>query len=300
MKNREVSLVLASGGARGLAHIGVIDELLKREFTINSISGSSMGAIVAGMYAAGTLEDYKKWILKLKKFDVLSLMDFTLGNNGIIKGEKIFNEMKKEGFIPEVDIENLEIPIAIVASDIVNNKEIVFRKGNLYNALRASISIPNVFTPVKRDNGLLVDGGVLNPLPLNLVKRSSNDILMAVDINALIPYSPDSKKDNAGNNDGNDDKSTFEQLKARWFELFEGDERRKLSKASNLGYMDMFSRTYQVMQNRISQFSLEKDPPDVHIEISKDACGTFEFYRAKEMIELGRESCAKALDKANL
>ncbi|MFP4556271.1 MAG: patatin-like phospholipase family protein [Bacteroidales bacterium] len=300
MNNKKVSLVLASGGARGLAHIGVIDELVNRKFTIHSIAGSSMGAIVGGMYAAGTLEDYKKWVLKLKKFDVLSLMDFTLGANGIMKGEKIFNEMKREGFIPDIKIENLEVPLAIVASDIVNNKEIVFRKGSLYNALRASISIPNVFTPVEVDDGLLVDGGVLNPLPLNLVDRDNGDLLVAVDINALIPYSSGREKDKTEKEGDNDNKSTFEQLKARWFELFEGDEKKKLSKANKLGYMDMFTRTYQVMQNKITQCSLENIPPDVLVKISKDACGTFEFYRAKEMIELGRETCAKALDKASL
>jgi NTE family protein len=295
---KNVALALASGGARGLAHIGVIDELEEQGYNIVSVSGSSMGAVVGGMYAAGTLNDYKKWITSLSRIDVLGLIDFTLGTTGFIKGEKIFHEMQNRGFISNQLIENLRIPLVVVATDIVNNKEIVFKSGSLEYALRASVSIPNVITPIEIEKGLLVDGGVLNPLPINHLSTENVDLIIAVDINALIPHI-NSKRKTTKEIDNQNDRSTFDQLRERWYELFEGDEKKKLSKANKLGYFDMFARSYQVMQSSITQHILKQNPPDILLEISKDICGVFEFYRAEEIIGIGRNACKEALKKYN-
>ncbi len=296
---KKVALALSSGGARGLVHIGAIDEIEKRGYEIVSLSGSSMGALVGGMYAAETLADFKVWVKKLTRLDVLGLVDFTLGTNGFIKGEKIFEEMQHLGFVPETSIEKLAKPMVIMATDLINNKAITYDKGDLRKALRASISIPGVFTPVKVDNTLLVDGGVLYPLPLQQLQKDKADFVIAVDCNALIPYNKPAEKEEDIHQSA-EEKSMFDQLKEKWYEFFEGDEKKKLNKSNKLGYIDLLYRVIQVMMNSATQQALKDFPPDVLVETSKDACGVFEFYRAAEIIELGRKACAKALDKAGL
>ncbi|HCX99288.1 MAG TPA: hypothetical protein DG754_04030, partial [Bacteroidales bacterium] len=276
---KKIALALSSGGARGLIHIGVIHELERRGFDIVSLSGSSMGALVGSMYVAGTLNDFKDWVTTLTRMEVLRLVDFTLGSKGFIKGERIFYEMQKRGFIPDINIEDLPKPMVILATDIVNNKEIVFRKGNLAKAIRASISIPNVFMPIQTTDGLLVDGGVLNPLPINHLITKGSDLVGAVDTNALIPYKkPKQEEHHAGETD--EERSLFEQFKEKWYEFFEGDEKKKLEKASKLGYFDLLYRVLQVMMNNMTQKTLKETPPDFLVQTSKDACGVYEFYRA--------------------
>ena len=141
-----ISLVLSGGGARGIAHIGAIEELEKQGFKIKSIAGTSMGALVGGLYALGKMQEYKEWIFTLDKLDIFRLIDFTFNTQGLIRGDRVFNKMKK--FIPDMNIEELKIPYAAVATDITNGKEVVFTNGSIYEAIRASIAIPTVFTPV--------------------------------------------------------------------------------------------------------------------------------------------------------
>ena len=192
---QKVALVLSGGGARGLAHIGVIEELEKHDFEIVSITGASMGAVVGGVYALGKLEAFKKWMFTLDRMKVFNLVDFTFSSQGLIKGDKVFKRMKE--FIADENIENLKIPFAAVAVDLINKKEVVFNQGSMYEALRASVAIPTVLTPVKTENELLVDGGVLNNIPIQHIKRTSNDLLVVVDVNAAIPFEKPfaSKKD---------------------------------------------------------------------------------------------------------
>ena len=163
--SKSVALVLSSGGARGVAHIGVIEGLLEGGYKIESISGSSMGAVVGAVYAAGKLPNFKEWISNLDKIDVFKLMDFTLSTQGFVRGEKVFNELKK--FIGDRNIEDLSIPISIIATDIVGKKEVVFQKGELFTALRASAAIPSVLKPSIIDGIELVDGGLYNPIPIS-------------------------------------------------------------------------------------------------------------------------------------
>jgi len=181
-----VALVLGSGGARGIAHIGVIRELINEGYEISSISGTSMGALVGGVYAAGKLDEYETWLCSLSKMDVFNLVDFTLSTQGIIKADRVLKEMQK--FIPDQKIEDLPIKYAAVTTDLKNKKEVVITQGSLYDAIRASISIPMVITPIQKVDTLFVDGGVLNPVPVNRVFRQENDMLVAVNLNANIPY----------------------------------------------------------------------------------------------------------------
>ncbi len=297
--SKSIALALSSGGSRGLAHIGAVEEIVRRGYKISAISGSSMGAFVAGLYACDTMDNYKKWVLDLDKLDVFNLVDFTFSTHGFIKGEKVFAEMQKLGFIPKINIETLSTPIAIIASDIIRNQEIVYTSGDLFTALRASVSIPNVLTPIKTANGLLVDGGVLNPLPINRIPENSADFIVAVDVNALIPYKkptlPKKPKEQKEK-----EHSTIEHLKKKWIQLFGEDANSDKSKLKDLGYFEIFSHTIQVMQDKITQLTIDSNPPDVTVQISKDASGTFDFFKAEEIIEAGREACKNALDKAGL
>ena len=181
MQKKKVHLVLGSGGARGTAHIGVIEILEENNYEIVSVVGSSMGAIVGGMYAAGYLPGFKEWMLALTKSIVFNIMDFTLTRQGFLKGERIFSIMQKA--IGNHLIENLRIPFTAVATDLLHGTEVHYTEGDLYKALRASIAIPGVFIPVLNNNQFLIDGAVLNPVPVNVVKKAANELVVAVDLN---------------------------------------------------------------------------------------------------------------------
>jgi NTE family protein len=286
---KPVSLVLSGGGARGLAHIGVIEELEKQGFDITSISATSMGAVVGGIYAVGELPEFKEWMYTLDRMDVFKLIDFTFSSQGLIKGDRVFKKMKE--FIPDTKIENLKINYAATATDILNNKEIVFTKGSLYEAIRASIAIPTVITPVKKDDTILVDGGVMNSIPINHVKRTTDDILIVVYVNADIPVS----KPNISEKEQNRKESIYLK-KIRKFQ----DQLHLVhakSKTEKLGYFDLINRSISLLTNHISKLSLEKYPPDILIEVSHNACGLFDFYKAEELVEIGRYAAVKSLSE---
>ena len=283
---QKIALVLGSGGARGVAHIGVIEELEKQGFEIKSIAGTSMGALVGGMYATGNLEVYKEWMCSLDKMDVFNLIDFTFSRNGIIKGDKILKEMKK--MIPDKNIEDLSIPFVAIATDISNDKEVVFNSGSLYDAIRASISIPNVFTPFDKDGSHIVDGGVLNPIPINRAKRFDDDILVVVDVNARIPnITP--KPDNADHEGKRYSKYVNTMInKLNYF--------IPKHETDKLGYFSLLNKTTGLMLHQISLMTLEKYQPDILINISRASFGTYDFYKSGKIIELGRSATIEAID----
>lgn len=299
--SQKIALVLSSGGARGLAHIGAIEVLQENGYSIASISGSSMGALVGGLFAAGKLEEFKKWAEGMDKMDILSLIDFTISNKGIVKGEKVFDKMQKLNMIPDINIEDLPIPYTAVAVDIINNKKVIFTKGSLIKAIRASISIPSVFTPMPYTDSLLVDGGVLSPLPIEHIHRTKGDMLVAVDVNALIPYN----KPFLSNEEGDKTWLNNEKIQAlfkKWDNLFgheEKDSEQKVKKPSNknIGYYSLLVRSLQLMQTQLTQYAIELQQPKLVIPISQKSATAFEFYRSKELIEYGRIQCRKALKK---
>ena len=284
--SKSVALVLSSGGARGVAHIGVIEALLAEGYTITSIAGSSMGAVVGGVYAAGEFEAYKDWISNLDKLDVFKLLDFTLSTQGFVRGERVFNEMKK--FIQDRDIEGLDIPFSAVATDIVNKKEVVFTSGSLYTALRASAAIPSVLKPSIIDNVELVDGGVLNPIPIYHVKRFEGDILVVSDVNADVPNRMTKEKA--------EEKKQFGPLLEKWNNIFPNAGSN--TKPKRLSIFDLFARSIDLMQDRISDYIIEQNQPEVVVKISREMCSTFEFYRSAEIIEYGKQETKKALKHA--
>lgn len=177
---RDVALVLSSGGARGLAHIGAIEELERRGYLIRSVAGTSMGALVGGMYASGHLDTFRRWMMRIDKKRIRELTDYSLGIDHFVKGERIIQAIME--VVPDMRIEDMPIPFCAVATDWNTGREIVFRRGSLYEAIRASISVPGFFSPVHRDDRLLIDGGITNPFPLDRVKRHKDDLLVGVNV----------------------------------------------------------------------------------------------------------------------
>jgi len=279
---KEVHLVLSSGGARGVAHIGVIEGLLENGFKIKSIAGSSMGAVVGGVYAAGKLPEYKEWVCNLDKIDVFKLMDFTFSTQGFVRGERVFNEMKS--FIPECNIEDLNVPFTAVATDVLNKREVIFDKGSLYTALRASASIPSVLKPALVNDVELVDGGVINPIPIDHIE-AGDDLVVVSDVNADVAChleEPSPKE-----------RGRFAPLVEKWNNLFP----KSNNKVKRLSYFDLIVKSVDLMQDQISTLTLEKSKPDIVVMISRETCGTFEFYRSTELINYGKSEFFKELKK---
>jgi NTE family protein len=276
---QNVALVLSSGGSRGLAHIGVINELEKHGFHISSVSGSSIGAVIGGLYAMGKIQQYTDWVSSLNKKDVWGLMDFTLTTHGLLKGERVFDKMKT--FIPDMNIEDMLIPFAAVATDILHEKEVVFTKGSFYEAARASIAIPAVFTPVKYTDTILVDGGILNPIPIEQVLRKNGDILVVV--NLYGEKKTDIPKETNNNGYLNKLMNTISTL------ILTGDKQ-------SAGYYSLLSGTTSAMIQRIAKMSIENHKPDLVINIPHNSANTFDFYRAKELIQLGESAAKGVLD----
>jgi len=283
--SKDVALVLSSGGARGIAHIGVIDVLVRRNYNIRSVAGTSMGALVAGFYAAGQLQDYRDWLITLDRMDVLKLVDFSISSKGLVKGKRIIEKMKE--IIPDRDIEDLNIPYVAVATDIITGREKVFNSGKLYEAIRASISIPTVFQPAKFGGDYFVDGGVLNPIPVNRVQRFPNDLLVVSDVNGLharqlIKEEPD---------------TTINKRHLKYIDLIQ----EKLSnivpkkETDQLGIFNLTNKSIGLMLHKISQLTLDKFDTDMIAEIPIDLYGTYDFHKAKELIAIGAEKAEKII-----
>lgn len=289
MEKQKVSLVLSGGGARGIAHIGVIEELELQGYTITSIAGTSMGALVGGVYAVGKLPELKKWLYTLDKLKVFNLIDLTISGQGFIKGDKVFKKMRE--FIQDQNIEDLAIPYAVVAVDILENKEVIFTKGSIYDAIRASVAIPTVITPVKKGKKLLIDGGVLNNMPINHVTRTPGDLLIAVDVNADIKVvqpqvSEEEKKSMV---------DKYHKMIVNFYKQLQGDSREE--KEKSLGYFDLINKVIGLMTHRIAMQNMEKNPPDILIRTSRHACTTFDFYMADQLVEMGRAAARDALGR---
>lgn len=291
--NKSVSLVLGSGGARGMAHIGVIEVLVERGYKIEEIAGSSVGALIGGFYAKGDLPEFKSWICDLGRMDVFGLMDFSFSSRGFIKGDRVFDELKK--LLGECLIEDLSIPFYCNAVDYREGMERIFDSGSLFAAIRASSSIPTLVQPAVIDSKEYIDGGVLNPLPMDLLNQSADNLVIAVNLNALgQSYVTPPIKDHYGKNLIKMP-SWMREYRKKMTSYFETEE--KSPKNKNLGSLDLLNRSMELLHDRVSYLTLEKHPADILIEISKKQASTMEFYRAAELVEIGRIKMTTALNK---
>ena len=303
---KNVALVLGSGGARGLAHIGAIEALEERGYTITSIAGCSMGSIIAGMYAAGQLKEAKEWFLSVDKQLILRMMDINLlSGNSLVKGQRIIAELEK--IVPDRPMEQLNIPCTIVASDMMSTEEVVFRTGSLFEAVRASISIPLFFAPVQMGDRLLIDGGILNPLPLHVVERTEGDMLVAVDISGKDkmpldlempdPIDVEGKLEELHTKGITVPKSWELQLRVLGKRVDGIRQRRASDIGRKFSFVSMLDRMsdMQIQQNTL--LSLQLTPPDVHAVMRQYAYNTFDFDKAEQIIVDGKRIMNEALDK---
>lgn len=291
-QRERVSLVLGSGGARGLAHIGVIHELEKRGYVIDAIAGCSMGALVGGLYGVGKLEEFTEWVGQLARGDILGLLDVTSMPGGFIAGRKIMERLHE--WIGDVQIEDLPIKYTAVAVDIEREKEVWMSEGSLFDAIRASIAIPGVFVPHKYRGRTLVDGGVLNPIPVAPTINYLTDRTVVVDANgpptAYVPLHEEETSP-ANNEPG---------FIARKLEALGWGDKKNPSVKEELGIVEVLMRSLDTMQAAITRQHLAVFHPDVVIRVPRNVCEIFEFHRAAEVIELGRSIASDLLDNPEL
>ena len=280
--SKSISLILGSGGARGLAHIGIIQELEKNDYVIKSISGCSMGALIGGIYAIGKLDEFEEWIRALSTQDIFSLLDLSLQKGGFIKGDKIIDTLRN--LVGETLIENLPIPYTAVAADIHAEKEIWLNKGPLFDAIRASISLPLFFTPFNHNGVLLVDGGVLNPVPIAPAFNDHTDLKVAVNLGGA-----DIKAKKVETPTPPVKAQPFLHTQVSNFIDSLRDKSTTVLGGLDWGMYDVANQSFDAMQSTIARQKLAAYPPDILLEIPRNACGTLEFDRADEIIELGRQ-----------
>jgi NTE family protein len=292
-----VALVLGAGGARGLAHIGVIEVLQERGFRIVAVAGSSSGALIGGIFAAGKLAEYKEWSLTLQRSSVLRLLDFTFGYPGLFKGERLIGVLRE--MVGDRLIEELPILFTAVATNLATEREVWINRGPLFDAIRASIAIPMLLTPQRIGDRDLVDGGLLAPVPIAATRLAAADLVVAVDLNArgvhslLAPRPAPAPEPVEPPRPGS--------LRARlgaWMGAVVPTAKSPLPArvaAAQPGLLDLMSRSLDTMQGQLGRMQLAQDPPDLLIRIPREACEFYEFWRARELIAIGRECAERAL-----
>lgn len=279
MKKKTVSLVLGGGAAKGLAHIGVIKYLTENGYDIRSISGTSMGALIGGVYAMGKLDEYTHWVIALERLDVVRMLDFSFGRNGLFKGDRIISTLKK--LIGDANIENLPISYTAVATDLKDEKEVRFNDGSLFDAIRASIAIPGIFTPHNYRGKTFIDGSLVSPVPIEPTLKDDTDLTIAVNLNPkpnILPTINEIKEDEENN-------TIYHQQIIDFINSI----KQQLGPRSknNIGMFDIIYKSMSMCESTIAQWQLEHYSPDLIIEIPRDSCSFYEFHRASEMIELG-------------
>lgn len=279
---KKIALVLSGGGARGLAHIGAIETLESHGYEITSIAGCSMGALIGGMYAAGKLPEVKDWVLALDRRKVLSLVDFSLSLTHLVKGDRVMEALKE--IVPDVNIEDLPIPYTAVATDWNSGKEVVFDHGSLYDAIRASISIPLFLNPVRWEDMLLVDGGLVNSLPLNRVVRHSGDLLFGINVSThdyqgelLMQQFVERKLLS---------KSMPAAVMNRIMKHFEG---------ININYVTLLMRTIAIMLEQNTRQQILISRPDLVVQVPMKRYGVFDFDKAAAILQIGKHKTSRAL-----
>ncbi|MBE6198332.1 MAG: phospholipase [Rikenellaceae bacterium] len=326
-RKKRVALALSSGGPRGFAYIGALEVLQERGYEVSAVAGTSIGALVGGVYAAGHLAEFKEWLFSLNTRSVFSLVDWSLSMNHLVKGEKIIEAIKQ--VVPDVKIEDMPLPFSAVATDLYTGEEVVFDKGDLFSAIRASMSIPSLFKPVQNGNTVLIDGHSSNCLPLNRVQRTKGDILVGFDLNyfdveairhtiadveqktsdyeKLQMAKREEVKALATTINDNAEISMFDKLKALGAMGWEAMKEVRTFRENNIdtlpelawegNYYGLIDRTFSIMNQHNSRLMIELCKPDILVQMPFDAYGDISDYAlAKEITEKGRELMSAALD----
>ena len=329
--SKKVALALASGGPRGFAYIGAIEELEARGYQITSVAGCSAGALVGGVYAAGGLSAFKEWLYNLDPMQVVTLMDFSISKHYLVKGEKVMKAIKER--VPEVNIEDMAIPFTAVATDLFTGEEVLFREGPLFEAIRASISIPSMFKPATSKGRTLIDGGIVNTFPLNRVSRTPGDILVGFNVNQIdaeeigdFLETRQAYEDNEeaireealtllkdtlagerreilrrvrqasvqGSRLFKEQRETTQQMR----QLMSDSRRSNIPIDADSNYFSILQRSFGIMNHTIARMGIELCPPDVLVSLPFDSYhGVYGYSHAKEIAAVGRQLTAKALDR---
>lgn len=328
---KEVALVLSSGGPRGFAYIGAIEELLERGYTITSIAGTSIGSLVGGIYAAGKLPEFKQWLFSLDKWNLFSLMDLSLGKNHFVRGDRIIEAISQ--IVPDVNIEDLSVPYKAIATDLYTGEEKIFDSGKLLPAIRASISIPSMFRPVKHHSTTYIDGAMTNCIPLNRVARKEGDILVAFDVNHvdIDDVKESIKKENALEladaafqewkesrvkeiiddvTNSRSNPSLLKRLKMAGVkgaslikEVITHKEYMELAEEENdvdFGetYYSILDRSFSILYHTLTEMSLQINKPDILVRMPFDSYGEIaDYIKGAEISEIGRKLMRDALDR---
>ncbi len=279
LSGKSVSLVLGSGGARGLAHIGVIRALEAAGAKVEAVSGCSMGALVGGIYATGKLQAYEDWVCSLERSDVLSFVDWSFAGGGLMQGRKIISKL--EELVGQTTIEELDIDFTAVAVDIDRGREMWLSEGSLFDAIRASIAIPGIFTPHRYHGRTFVDGGILNPVPVAPTLRNITDLTLVVDVNAPASDPPPQAE---SEHEENEAEGVIDRLR----EFVDGFRSDRQPEETRPGLLAVLMRSLDTMQSAITRQHLAVFQPDLTVLIPKNACMVHEFYQARAMIDLGR------------
>ncbi|MDE5560461.1 MAG: patatin-like phospholipase family protein [Bacteroidaceae bacterium] len=282
-QRKKVALVLASGGAKGFAHIGAIEALEEAGYEITSVAGTSMGALIGGIYASGGLGSVKEWMFSLTRGKVFDLADFTLSPHALLNGNRLMDALKD--MVPDCRIENLPIPYCAVATNLKEGCEVVFRNGSLYDAIRASISIPMLFRPVEHDGMLLIDGGITNGLPLDCVARTEGDMLVAVN---LEDYEWED----------NDNAAAASRHKGSPFGYLSRKLQAGLNALSN-NYISLTYDTISILMKRNTEMALRLTPPDIYLNVALGEYGSYDYDEAEAIAKLGHSQMQKLLSGIN-
>jgi NTE family protein len=280
-----VALALGAGGAKGLAHIGAIEEIERQGYEIVAIAGTSMGALIGGIYAMGKLDTYRDWVSALAKMDVLKLVDWTFSGGGLIKGERIIDTMRE--LIGDARIEDLPLAYTAVATDLDREREIWLTRGPLFDAIRASIAIPTVFRPQLLGGRRLVDGGLLNPVPVTPLIREPADYLFAISVDGAI----EATKPEVANSHAIDPQNGYRHRIGEFIGRLipHGEHPAEPQRPRDPGMLDLLAQSMDLMQANLARLRLAAYAPDLLIQLPRNISMAYEFYRARELIELGRE-----------
>lgn len=293
-----ISLVLGSGGARGLAHIGVIRALERHNWRIGAIVGSSIGALIGGFYAAGKLDDYAEWVQELTEFNVLRYLDVAWGGAGMLKGQMLMETL--QAFVGNHQIEDLPIPLTIIATDVISRKELWLSRGDLFDAIRASIAVPTLFTPHIINGRPLLDGGILNPVPIAPALRDPTDAIIAVSLSGLPKTIEGASRRNVSPRQKLKHRHRYQKRIEVFIDQLQerlGIEDERDGNSPSLSLADAALLSLDAMQASIARCMLAAYPPDLLIEIPINTCGAHEFYRAEEVITAGEYWAERAIKR---
>ena len=290
---KKIGLALGGGSARGVAHIGVIKALEEAKIPIHCIAGTSAGAIAGGVYVGGNLDEFAEELKTMTWQRTLKYFDLGLFRNGLFNGQKIYQFI--DSFLTRKTFSNLPTKFAAVSADIKTGKEMVIQKGKIMEGIRASMALPGIFTPVKKQDFYLADGGLTNPVPINIAYTMGADIVIGVDLNHH--FSTDKKK--LKNKKAETPKTFLEQIKSK-YQNSSWRMRRMMNKwlkSDQPGLFEILNSSINIMQNEITQKNLIKNPPDILLQLKLGRIGLFDFHQAEWMIEEGYKEMKKQIPK---